>query len=72
MGLSLLAVKTVCEFEEKLECLQRLYLRMVRIFQREMELSETREGGQYSTESALTPVRSEGKCCPRGLFDQHS
>ena len=53
------------------------------MFQRQLELSQTREEVQQSTQSAFTPVRSQGeyaftpvrlqgKCCARVLFVQDS
>ena len=54
LGLSLPAVKTVDEFEGRLEELQRLYVRAAIRFQRQLELSHTREEWQHSTQSAFT------------------
>ena len=33
-------------------------------------LCQTRDKVQHHTEFAFTPVRSQGKCCPRVLFEQ--
>ena len=35
-----------------------------------MELPQTREEIQHSTEPAFTPVGSHGKCCQTVLFEQ--
>ena len=72
LGLSLPAVKTISEFEERLGKLQRLYVREARRFQRQMELSQTREEIQHSRESAFTPVSSRSVHCPKVLFEQDS
>ena len=49
LGFSLLTSKTVGEFEERLEWLQRLYVREAKRFQGQLELSKTREKvQQYS------------------------
>ena len=47
-------------------------LREAKRFQKQLELSQTREEVQYSTQSAFTPVISQGKCCHRDLFEQES
>ena len=57
---------------ERLEWLQKLNIRKTERFQRHLELSQTTDKVQHSTESAFTPVRSQGKCCPRVLLDQDS
>ena len=56
LGLSFPAAKTIDKFEERLELLQKLYVRETRRFQRQLELSHTREEVQHSTQSAFTPV----------------
>ena len=70
LGISLPAAKTIGEFEERLELLQKLYVIETRRFQRQLELSQTREEVLSSTQSASTPMKSQGKCCPRILFEQ--
>ena len=58
LGLFLPIVKTVGKFEERVEKLHMFCVREARIFQRQKELSKSRDEIQHSTESACTPVRS--------------
>ena len=57
--------KPVGEFEERLEQLQRLYIREAKIFYRQFELSHTTEVVQNNIKSAFTSIRLQGKCYPR-------
>ena len=50
----------------------KVFVREARRFQRQLELSQTREDVQYSTQSAFTPVKTQGKSYQRVLFEQGS
>ena len=40
------------------------------MFQRHLKLSQAKAEAHHGIQSVLTPVRSQGECYPRVLFDQ--
>ena len=60
LNFSLPAIKAVGEFEERFEWLQK--------DSRDILISYTREEVQHNTQSAFTPVRSQGKCSSKSFI----
>ena len=63
-------VKPMMNLKKDQSSCKRLYVKEARRFQRQPELFQTREEVQQNTQTAFTPVRSQGEWCPRVLFDQ--
>ena len=69
LQISLPAVKTIKEYEERLDKLQRLYIREAHRFKRQLELSQTREEICHCKNCTFTPVRPLEECNHRVQFD---